>query len=143
MSRALKTPDSSRGFCRSTGLCNGARDAGAWRLLTVQGLQVVGVFEVEGVKPGVEGAPLQELAGGNPAVANMSSRLLEARLAETRRNIPLLQSAEKSMPGAIRAGMLQVIIGCTDVNDEVLEAIRAQNLTIVRTYPEYNVVVVR
>ena len=83
---------------------------------------------------GAAGNPkIDSLCGGDPALAVMSSDLLEARL-DVLAGKSAATVLKARMPQAMRAGKIQAIVGVKEVNDKVLSAIKAQGLDVVHTF---------
>jgi len=87
---------------------------------------------------------IETLCEGNPALAVMTSDLLQARLA-VKEGKAAQAAIRQHAPHAIRDGKLQCIIGATTITDELLQACAAARLELVGTYtfPGLSQVVVR
>ncbi len=87
---------------------------------------------------------IEALCGGNPALAVMTSDLLQARLA-VQEGKAARAAMQQYAPQAVRDGKLQCTIGATAITEELLQACASAKLEVVGTYayPGLNQVVVR
>jgi hypothetical protein len=94
--------------------------------------------------PALANPKIAALCGGDPALAVMSSDLLRLRQ-EALAGADALSAARLAMPQSLRDDQIQVIIGVTDIDKAVLEAVRQAGLTLVSTHSVggWNAVVAR
>lgn len=80
-------------------------------------------------------AKIVSLCGGDPALAVMTSDLLEARR-DVLAGTAAARAAQARMPQAVRDGKIQVIIGLKEITPSVLDAVSAAGLEVVHRYEQ-------
>ena len=84
---------------------------------------------------GQKNSKVDYMTSGEPVLAKMSSQLLQARLDVMRGGAPQ-EMLRRNMPGAMRDGKAQCMIGVTAVSDDVLSACKQAGLEVVKAYPD-------